>query len=90
MVQRTGGIAADLHGEVVMISLERGNYYGLGEMGSLIWRRIVRPTRIDVLCEQLQAEFEVDRETCEAELIEFLGNLYAEGLVTVVEDATTA
>jgi hypothetical protein len=87
VVRNRDKIAADMHGEVVMISLERGNYYGLGDTGSLIWQRIARPVSVAELCEGLRSDFDVDAAVCEADVVEFLRDLAREGLIVVGREA---
>ena len=36
-------IASELDGEVVMMSIEQGEYYGLGQVGSELWQLIEQP-----------------------------------------------
>jgi len=75
--------AADLDGEVVMVLLETGKYYGLGSVGSRIWQLIAQPCRIAEVIDKLAAEYEVTRKTCLADTVEFLTHLAAEGLISV-------
>lgn len=75
-------ITADMDGELVMINIERGNYYGLGAIGSRIWQLLENPVRVDELCRQLTTEYQVDPQSCEADVIGFLQQLQQAGLVT--------
>lgn len=76
-------VDAEVDGAIVMMSLRRGKYYGLDAVGSRIWQLIDRPRRVSDLCAILGAEFEVDAERCEREVIEFLEELAREGLIEV-------
>ncbi|GAB6039770.1 lasso peptide biosynthesis PqqD family chaperone [Endothiovibrio diazotrophicus] len=76
-------VAAEVDGEVVMMSIERGNYYGLDEVGSRIWQLIETPTTLDALCDALTAEFDVDAATCESDVTRFLEELDEQGLVQI-------
>ena len=75
--------AADLDGEVVMLRLETGKYYGLGSVGSRIWELIAQPCRIAEVIDKLAAEYEVTRKTCVIDTVKFLTHLAAEGLISV-------
>lgn len=77
-------IFSDLDGEIVMMSIESGKYYGLKEIGSRIWALIEQPHSVGELCDTLMAEFEVGEDTCQQHVLEFLEELKDEGIVTVV------
>ena len=70
-----------------MLHIESGRYYGLRATGAAIWRHLTHPLRIDALCEPLVAEYRVKRERCEADVLPFIRQLVAEGLL-VVETGT--
>jgi Coenzyme PQQ synthesis protein D (PqqD) len=76
-------ISAPVNSEVVILSVERGTYYGLDEIGTEIWQRLESPMRIDMLCEDLAAKYVADRQTIERDVLGLLESLLAEGLVTV-------
>lgn len=73
-----------------MMSIERGNYYGLGEVGSRIWELLATPIKLDQLCDQLLAEYQVEPKRCQTEVIAFLNQLQDEGLVRMTDDESSA
>lgn len=79
-------VTADMDGELVMISIERGNYYGLGTIGSRIWQLIEAPIRVSALCQQLTTEYKVEQRSCETDVIGFLRQLQLEGLINIDHD----
>lgn len=82
---RQGGdfISANMDGELVMMSIEKGNYYGLEGIGGRIWQLIEMPTKVSALCDTLQEEFDVGKSDCEADTLEFLNELAEQGLIEV-------
>ena len=76
-------LAAKVGEELVMMSAEKGNYIGLSEVGTRIWELIETPQNFDVLCGQLQQEFEVAPEDCRAQVEEFLNELVKHGAVAL-------
>ena len=76
-------IANQMDGEIVMMSIDNGEYYGLDETGSRIWELIELPARVGALIESLMAEFDVSKEDCESDTIEFLNDLFDKGLLLV-------
>lgn len=76
-------LQADLDGEVIMVGLEQGNYYGLGSVGSRIWELLEQPLTRDQLIARLVDEFDVEQETCELQTAGFLNDLLDHGLISV-------
>jgi hypothetical protein len=84
LVRLTDGlISAPVDGEVVILSVERGTYYGLDEIGTEIWQRLESPMRVDALCDDLAPKYDADRQTIERDVLGLLESLLAEGLVSV-------
>ena len=85
-IQRNPGmIASNLDGEIVMMSVENGEYYGLDEIGSRIWELIEKPIVIVKLIQSLMVEFEVERQQCEEDTLEFLADLFSRNLINLLE-----
>jgi len=76
-------VSSDIDGEVVMMSIENGKYYGLDKVGSRIWEIIENPLSISALIEQLLLEFKVDRETCEKDVMCFLEKLDDDNMLEI-------
>lgn len=74
----------DLDGEKVMMNLEKGQYFMMNEVGSRIWELVEGNTPIVNIIEALTNEYEVDEETCEKTVMEFLGRLKDADLINVV------
>jgi hypothetical protein len=75
-------LSTDMDGETVMMSISRGQYYGVGGVGPRIWELLTRPMSVADIVQAICAEYAVDRDSCEADVRTFLGNLLAHGLVT--------
>ena len=75
---------ADLDGEKVMMNLDKGQYFMMNEVGSRIWELIEGNTPIVNIIETLTNEYDVDEETCENTVMEFLGRLKNADLIKVV------
>lgn len=82
IVQRTPEMVySKLDGEVVMMSVENGEYYGLNEIGSAIWERIADEITVDELIIKLMEDYEVDRPECKADTLEFLEEMISKKLI---------
>lgn len=83
VVQSKNQLASTVNGEVVMMSVDQGRYFGLDKIGSRIWNLIAEPCTAGALCDRLTREFPVDRATCEADVLGFLDDLAARRLIDV-------
>ncbi len=54
-------LTAEVDGEIVMMSIEQGRYFGLDDIGSDIWKRIEPPCSFAALIDGLTADYEADR-----------------------------
>lgn len=82
-------LSSDLSGEVVILNLKSGTYYGLNTMGARIWNLLQQPKAVDELQKILLDEYEVEVDRCESDLQALLQELAANGLVEVKDEATT-
>lgn len=80
-------ISSDLADEAVILELKAGMYYGLDPIGTRIWKLIQEPRSIGSLRDTLLAEYEVDRERCERDLMALLTELEANKLVRIQNEA---
>ena len=87
VIQGKGNIVSDMGGEKVMLSINNGKYYNLGEIGGEIWD-IMQQDRIEInqIVSTLLSIYEVERVECEQQVISFLSHLLDEGLIEIVED----
>jgi len=65
-------VDAQLGDETVILDLESGNYFRLNITGARVWNLLESPLSIGTLCAKLEAAFEIDAETCRAEVIPFI------------------
>lgn len=84
VVRSTAQIATEIDGETVLVSVARGTAYGLGQVGSEIWRRLAAPVRLDALCRDLADLFDAGEGEIERDVLALVTRLAGEGLVVVV------
>jgi hypothetical protein len=75
-------IMSDVDGEIMLICVTSGRYFGLDAVGSEIWRRLQEPIRFGDLSTGLQSHFKGDAATIDREALDFVGKLADRGLVT--------
>ena len=54
-------LAAAVRDETVMMDIESGNYFGLDDIGSVIWQRLETPSQFGKLIDALVADYDADR-----------------------------
>ena len=76
-------VASEIDGETVMMSIENGKYYGLDNIGSFIWEQIESPVSVSDLMDMILLDYDIDRETCERDVMAFLKKLYDDDIILV-------
>jgi hypothetical protein len=76
-------VASDIDDEKVMMSVEKGQYYNLDPVGSRVWELIDKPVNVADLIDALLLKYDVDRETCERDVLAFLEKLREDGILQV-------
>lgn len=71
--------------ETVLLDSKLENYFGLGRVGSRVWDLVAIPTTIAQVCATLQDEFEVDRQTCESQVLDLMLDLLEHSLIERLE-----
>jgi hypothetical protein len=61
-------VTAEVDGEVVMMSIEQGQYFGLDDIGSDIWKRLDPPCAFADLIDRLAADYDADRASIAADV----------------------
>lgn len=79
--QVKGNIVSNMGEEKVMLSVETGKYYNLGEVGGVIWDLIEKKIEVEQLVKTLLSIYEVEQTICEEHVISFLEPLLEEGLI---------
>jgi hypothetical protein len=81
LVRSEGILFSDVDGAVTMMSVENGKYYSLKDVGARIWSMLERPMSPEQICDQLVAEYRVERARCESEVIHVMRQMASEGIV---------
>jgi hypothetical protein len=78
-------VSCDLAGEAAILSLRNGVYYGLNPIGARIWNLIQEPKSVGELRDAIVAEYEVQPEACERDLLALLADLEKNELIEVTQ-----
>ena len=74
-------IYRELAGEVVLLNLQSGVYYGLDAVGSRVWQLLMQSRGVDDVCATLLDEYDVSAEAVRADVQRLIGELSEKGLV---------
>ena len=76
-------ISCDLAGEIAILNLANGVYYGLDPVGARLWTLLQEPQTFAQVREALLLEFDVDPDVLESDLRELLSDLIKQGLIDI-------
>ena len=79
-------LATEFGDEVVLLNLRDGVYYGLADVGLLIWRMLRRPVTMQAICDAIADGYDVDRARCERDVRTLIADLTDHGLITIRDD----
>jgi Coenzyme PQQ synthesis protein D (PqqD) len=82
-------VSCDLAGEVIILGLRDGVYYGLDAVGARVWAALQERHTIAEIRDQILREYEVDPERCERDLVALIADLVRHSLVRLC-DATAS
>lgn len=71
----------EIDGEVVMLSVENSEYYGINKVGSRIWELLEKPLCLRELVNNLLDEYELQEEQCIADTLAFINILRDKKLI---------
>jgi len=80
-------VSCDLSGEAVILNLNSGMYYGMDEIGALIWSALEQPRTLEYLREIILQGYSVDKETCGRDVTAFLTDMHSAGLIEINNEA---
>ena len=75
--------ATELDDELVMMDLENGNYIKLNKTGRIIWDQTETPIQVSALIHFLTNKYQTDQKQCTQEVIEYLGKMENNKLLTI-------
>ena len=74
-------LSRELDGETVLVNLDTGMYFGLDEVGTVIWNHIQEGVAVEDIPGKLTEAFEVEEDVARTDLEALIGELRENGLV---------
>ena len=85
----TDQLVSKLGGEIIVLNMKSGVYYGLDAVGARVWELAQNPQTVKSIQDALLTEFDVSADQCRRDLTELLEDLRTEGLVHIQPPAAT-
>lgn len=76
-------VSSELGAEVVILHVRNGMYYGLDEVGVVIWKKLREGAKVADIVAGVIKEFDVEAQQCEQDVLRVLGEMVEAQLVTV-------
>ena len=82
MKRSSSTMARSVDDELVILDVPSGRFFGLNDVGSVIWDRLERDATHEQLVDAVVAVYDVDRETASADVASLVDQLTDAGLVS--------
>jgi coenzyme PQQ synthesis protein D (PqqD) len=79
----TEQVSCDLDGQVAIVNLANGVYYGLDSTATCIWTLLAEPRTFGDICDSMLRMYDVEPAILEADVRAFVGDLAVQGLVVI-------
>ena len=76
----------ELEGEAVMLNPQNGVYFGLNQMGTILWALMQKQSRLSDILKSMTEQYEIDSKICQEDLFRFVSHLEKNQLIEVHED----
>ena len=76
-------IHSAMDGEVVMMSVDQGLFFGIDTIGTHIWNLLETPAKVEGLIEKLVTNYDVERSVCENDTLLFLNDLLVKKIILI-------
>lgn len=76
-------LASELGSEMVIMDMNSGDYLGLNEVGTDIWRMLQQPITANDIINNLLTLYEVSKEDCEKQTLAYLGQMLERNIITI-------
>lgn len=74
-------VAREVGGEIMILDLDSGNYFGLADIGCRIWKLLEDGSSAAEACDALIAEYDVARDVLEGDVLALLSDLLERRLI---------
>lgn len=76
-------LASAIDDELVLLSVSNSKYYGMDDIGTEIWNKLDKATKVEDIVEQILAEYDIQKTKLENDIIEYLKELSKNNIIKV-------
>ncbi len=76
-------LATEIGGELIMMDMDSGRYFNLNIVGSVIWRELKQPRKVEDLCQFLAERYEAPAGEIERDVLDLLRQMDDSNMVHV-------
>ena len=76
-------IHSAMDGEVVMMSVDQGLFFGIDTIGIHIWNLLETPVKVEELIEKLMSRYKVEKADCENDTLLFLNDMLLKKVILI-------
>lgn len=81
LIRAPDALASEVDGDVVMMSVERGEYFSLTGVAARLWDLLAEATTIGQLTAAIATEYDIPADQCQPDIVAFASDMLAAGLV---------
>jgi hypothetical protein len=82
-------VSSDLGGEVAILNMRAGMYYGLDEVGARVWQLLQEPTVVGDIQATIAQEYEVESTRARDDVLALLTQMADAGLIEVENEPSS-
>ena len=79
-------LVRELEGEAVLLNIQTGVYFGLDKTATATWQLMQKQKDLQGVLDSLLKDYEIDKKTCQDDLLKFASNLQKNAIVEIYED----
>ena len=73
--------AADVQDEIVLLHIDRGEYFGMNAVGQQVWHLLEVPRSVDDLVVEIAAEYDAEESTIRSDITQLVTQLLDKGIL---------
>lgn len=77
-------IATEMDGDIVMMHVRSGQYFGISGVGPRLWALLEHPMTIEQMTDTIVSEYKVDEQTCRGDILIFVQALLDQGAAQII------
>lgn len=77
-------LACELDNETVIMNMNTGDYLGLNEVSTDIWKMLQQPLAANVVIDNLMGLYEVSKEDCEKQTLTCLNQMIEQNMISIL------